>query len=97
MKDLFVRRVYTKQGINIAVDIDYVKKTVSLVEKNGGNKKWIFAERSLEYMNGWILILRAMEYAVTEAKKELEAIKEQEHEDFVNMYIELDKSLKKGK
>lgn len=97
MKDLFVRRVYTKQGINIVVDIDFVKKTVSLVEKDGTNKKWIFADRTQEYMSGWQAIFKAMDYATGEAKKELEAVTEQEHEAFVKMYMELDKALKKEK
>jgi hypothetical protein len=96
-KDLFVRRIYTKQGISVAVEIDFVKKTVSLVEKDGQNKKWIFADRTVEYMNGWSAILRAMDYAVQEAKKELDKVTEQEHEDFVKLYMELDKTLKKGK
>lgn len=95
MKDLFVRRMYTKQGINIVVDIDFIKKTVSLVEKNGTTKKWVFAQRTAEYMNGWSAILRAMDYAVQEAKKELDAVSEKEHEQFVKMYLELDKTLRK--
>lgn len=97
MKDLLVRRVYTKQGINIVVEMDFVKKTVSLTEKDGNFKKWVFADRTPEYMNGWLAILRAMELAVTEAKKEMDAITEKEHEDFVKMFYELDKALKRGK
>lgn len=99
MKDLFVRRVYSKHGINIVVELDFVKKTASLTEKEGKKKQWLFAERSVEYMNGWLAILKAMEYAVTECKKELEAIEEREHQDFLEMYMALDKALKidKGK
>lgn len=97
MKDLFVRRVYSKQGINIVVELDFIKKTVSLVEKDGNPKKWIFAERTPEYMNGWLAILRAMEYAVAEAKKEMDALEEKEHQEFVEMYYKLDQALKKGK
>lgn len=97
MKDLFVRRVYTKHGINIVVEIDFVMKSVSLVEKDGTNKKWVFAERGAEYMNGWLAILKAMEFAVAEAKKELDAINEKEHQEFVEMFYKLDKALNKGK
>lgn len=96
MKDLFVRRAYTKNGITIVVQMDFVKKTVSLTEKDGTNKKWVFAERTPEYMNGWLLILRAMEYAVSEAKKVMDAVTEKEHEEFVAMYMALDKALPKG-
>lgn len=96
MKDLFVRRMYSHKGVNVCVDLDFVKKTVSLVEKDGVNKKWIFADRTPEYMNGWLLILQAMEHAVSEAKKEMDKITEKEHEEFVEMYMQLDKVLKKG-
>ncbi len=99
MKDLFVRRVYTHKGINITVELNFVMKTVSLVERDGANKKWIFAERSPEYLNGWRAILAAMDYAIVQSAKEMAAITEKEHEDFVKMYYELDKALKvkKGK
>ena len=96
MKDLFIRRVYTKHGVSIVVDLDFVKKTVSLVEKDGTNKKWVFADRTPEYMNGWRSILKAMDYAVSEAQKEMDALKETEHAQFIEMYLDLDKALKKG-
>ena len=96
MKDLLVRRVYSKYGINVVVEIDYVKKSVSLVEKDGSAKKWMFAERTPEYLNGWRAIMLAMEYAVSEVQKEFEKLKEKEHKDFVAMYMALDKALKKG-
>jgi len=93
-RDLFVRRVYTKAGISIVVELDFVKKTVSMVEKDGAAKKWTFTERTPEYMHGWIMIFEAMKYAAAEAKKEIDAITEKEHEKFVAMYMELDKALK---
>lgn len=96
MKDLLVRRVYTKYGINIVVEIDYIKKSVSLVEKDGTNKKWIFADRTPEYFNGWRAIMLAMEYAVAEVQKEFETIKDKELKDFIELYQALDKPLKKG-
>lgn len=95
MTDLFVRRVYThKNGIGITVDIDYLKKTVSLVEKNGTNKKWIFAERTPEYLHGWRNILIAMEWAVQQVQAEFKAITEKEHEALAKLFMELDKPLK---
>lgn len=93
-RDLFVRRVYTKAGISIVVELDFIKKTVSLVEKDGKVKNWKFAERGPEYMHGWIMILEAMKYAAAEAKKEMDAISEKEHKKFVEMYMALDQALK---
>jgi hypothetical protein len=95
--DLFIRRVYTKAGIGITVELDFVKKTISFTEKDGSKKNWIFAERTPEYMHGWIAILDAMKYAAQEAKKELDARSEKEHKAFVEMYYALDQALKKGK
>lgn len=97
MRDLFVRRAYTKNGITVIADLDFVKKTVSLVEKDGSNKKWVFAQRTPEFMIGWRNILNAMQYAVEQAQKEMDAINKKDHEDFVEMYMNLDKSLAKGK
>jgi hypothetical protein len=99
MTDLFIRRVYEHKGIKVAVDIDLVKREISLVEQPNKNsqwskKKWIFAERGIEYMNGWLLILDAMKFAITEAKKELEAAKDRDDEAFVNMLVSLNDNLK---
>lgn len=96
MKDLFVRRVYTSYGISIVVDLDFVKKTVSLVEKDGTNKKWVFADRTPEYLNAWRNILRSMEYAIEQAQAEMQAVDDQEHKDLALMFMHLDQSLKKG-
>lgn len=93
-KDLFVRRVYTKAGISVVVELDFVKKTVSMVEKDGTPKKWTFTERTPEYMHGWIMIFEAMKYAAAEAKKEMDAISEKEHKKFLEMYVALDQALK---
>ena len=68
------------KGIKVDVKIDYIAKTVSLVDLNSHsvykcetiNKNWVFVGRTLDYMNGWLNILDAMKYAVTEAKKLLE-------------------------
>lgn len=96
MKDLFVRRVYSSYGVSIVVELDFVKKTVSLVEKDGSNKKWVFAERTPEYLNAWRNILRAMEYAIEQAQTEMQAVDEQESKDLALMYMQLDQALKKG-
>lgn len=95
-EDLFIRRAYTHKGISVAVDIDLVKKTISLVDKNGGNKKWLFAERQLEYMAGWQAILDAMKYAVTEATKVLQEAEKRDADKFAEMLIALSNPTLKG-
>lgn len=96
MTDLFVRRVYSSYGISVVVELDFVNETISLVEKDGSKKDWFFRERSVEYMNGWRNILRAMEHATAEAQKEMQAHIDGKLEDFVKQYQAVDKALKKG-
>lgn len=97
MKELFSRRVYTSYGTSVVVEIDFVKKTVSLTEKDGKPKEWQFAQRTPEYLNAWRNIMHAMEYAVEQAQKELAALDEKEHEEFVELYMKLDQALKNDK
>lgn len=66
------------KGIKITLDINYDAGTVSLVHQkdrfNGWQpKEFVFANRSLEYMNAWLLILDAIKFAVSQAKKDLES------------------------
>lgn len=96
MKDLFVRRAYTSYGITIIVEIDFVKKTASLVKKDGQPKSFKFAERTPEYFNGWRAIMLAQEYAVSEVQKEFAKLKDKELKEFIELYQSLDNSLKKG-
>lgn len=95
VKDLFVRRVYRRYGIDIVLEIDYVKKTVSLTEKDGSAKQWVFAERTAEYLNGWRNILHAMEAAIAEAQAELAKLGDKEHKEFMELYVAIDKQMLK--
>lgn len=65
---------FEKNGIRVCVKIDYQKRTISLVDSEGNPKKWLFSGRELGYMNGWLDILSAMQYAVQESSKRLDAI-----------------------
>lgn len=67
------------KGVKVTLKIDYDNGTVSFVERGGGygggdfvKKQYIFANRGLEYMNGWLNIIDAMRHATEEAKKLLE-------------------------
>lgn len=75
MKNLEIKTIEHK-GVSVTVKIDYDLGTVSLVQRDKSGsfttKNWIFQDRGLEYMNGWLDILKAMSVAVEEGKKELE-------------------------
>lgn len=102
VKDLIVYRAYNYKGVSILVKINFLDKTVTLVEREKGYgqdgfkpKKWLFADRTTEYLTGWEMILDAMKFAINEARKELEAVKEEEFNAFVDVMLELDKVVKK--
>lgn len=101
-KDLIVYRAYSHNGISILVKINFLDKTATLVERDKSYgqdgfkpKKWLFADRTIEYFTGWEMILDAMKYAINEARKEIEAVKEEEFNAFVDVMVELDKVVKK--
>ena len=99
MIDLQVIRKYTfEDGTVMHVKIDFENDKVSFVEKsNGGwvNKKMIFADRGLDYMNGWLNILGAMQYVVRQARAELDERNNKKIIEMVHLLAELD--VKKGK
>lgn len=70
-------KTYAHKGVSVMVKIDYDKGTISLMEKNHNMgsqdvpKKWVFAERGIEYMAGWLNILEAMSLAIGKAESEL--------------------------
>ena len=76
MKNLEIKTIEHNE-VKVTVKIDYDLGTVSLVERSHRgefvSKNWLFQDRGLEYMNGWLDILEAMTVAVKECKKELEA------------------------
>jgi len=58
--------------IKVLVKIDYIENEISLVEKHKGihiHKRWLFAGRGVECMNGWLNILEAQKVAIKEAKR----------------------------
>lgn len=64
-------KTYTHLGVNVRVKIDYEKGTISLLDQNDQPKQWLFAKRSIEYMQGWQNILDAMKHAIELATNDL--------------------------
>lgn len=92
-KELFIRKIYTKDGISVALDIDCESKTITFVERKGDGhykpKKWVFEKRGREYLGGWVKILSAMEYAIKEADKYLKELDSRDEEKFVELLMEI--------
>lgn len=94
--DIEVIRTYNYRGIRITLRINYLKKVVSIVEwdrvlKEFVPKKFIFAERELNYMGGWQLVYEALKVVTEEATKELEAVKDKEMEDLIESLLNFNK------
>jgi hypothetical protein len=70
--------------IAVTYKVDYDNGTATLVEMNPHGKyepkNWMFRNRSLSYMDGWVNILEAQIVAVKECKKLLGEAYEREEE-----------------
>ncbi len=74
MKTLQEIVTVTTNNIGITVKIDYQKNRISVIEpnQNYNSKKFIFAERGIEYINGWLNILDAIKEAIKFANDKME-------------------------
>ena len=89
MKTHQIIKTIEHKGIKVPIKVDFDLGTASLVEKdiNGKWKKkeFMFADRTLAYMNGWITILEAQIKAVEECKKLLEEAEKEKAEVVMNI------------
>lgn len=63
---------FTREGITVFTTIDYATRQISLVNKDGSKKQWLFAQRKPEYLPEWRRILEAMHFAVVQAEMRLD-------------------------
>lgn len=68
-----VEKVYAYGDRMVGVRIDYRKEQISLIDGNSEPERYVFAERGVEDMDGWLDILKAVEYAITKARGELQS------------------------
>lgn len=70
---------FIHKGITILVKIDYLNNEISFLSTKhlsidiNDPKHFVFAKRGVEYMNGWLTILEALQEATKDAKKKYEA------------------------
>lgn len=97
---------YIYGDVEVYIMIDYINNKFSLVEKplayteTTGVKKYVFAERGIEYMNGWLNVLEGVQYAIRSAKERYEIyMKEQEKEklDSAASILEVATDIVKGR
>lgn len=75
---------FEEQAVKVSVKIDYDKREISLVDQNFTDKKWIFAGRGLQYMQGWKDILKSMEYSIDKATALLQAENDRKNDEIIN-------------
>jgi len=79
--------------VKITVKIDYDYRQLSLVEQHGRDyvpKKWMFAEREIEYTRSWLTILDAMQTAISHCNAKLEAhIEEQDKQAIERVDVQM--------
>lgn len=78
VREVYIHKYVGKvQPVDVAVFIDYKKGIITLIDGTSDMntplsvKKWVFADRTIEYMAGWCDILDAMKEAVLAAKGRL--------------------------
>lgn len=88
---------FTYEWIKIYIKIDYINNKFYIVQPVWNwstgkfyNKDFTFVGRWVEYMQGWIQICSAIQYAIAEAKKlyeaELARVSKFKVEDIVDLY-----------
>lgn len=92
----FEIETYIHAGVAVTVSIDYDNGHISLVDQEKGSmpvrykgKQWIFANRTIEYMQGWQNIFDAMKLAVAEATKKLEKHQEEREKAIKKKHADL--------
>lgn len=98
-KHLEIKTIEHK-GIGITVKIDYDKGEISLVGKKMSDsnevkfesKHWVFANRTVEYIQGWVDIFEAMTGAVKEAREDLKKFQKKKDEHLRDVMGMVDKS-----
>lgn len=85
LKPVIEQYIYEEAGIQIGIQINYTKEEITLVEHDGTDKTWLFVRRGREYTQGWLAILSIMQEAIQHAQERLQAYKDKEFIDFVEM------------
>ena len=89
-------------GIKVTIKVDYDAGTVSLVCGSRGEKgnapyspkPYLFANRGVEYMQGWLNVLEAQAEAIKVAKKDLEDEQKRKNDFVTDVLIEATEMVK---
>ena len=83
--------IHEHKGIKVGITIDYRQKKISLIDTETLKQKhWLFNERSLEYMEGWVNVLNAMQVAIAGARLKLKGYVDEATEARVDIMVEIE-------
>lgn len=86
---------FTHKDISVIVKIDYKNGTVSFVKSDETPYHYIFADRTHEYLGGWVLVLEALQEATKFANERLLEYEEEVKSENIEMMIEMSEAIKK--
>lgn len=87
IKETYIHEI---DGIEVGIKINYQKRKISLVDtENFKVKHWIFPPSGLEYMEGWVNVLNAMQVVISGARLKLKVYLDDEVAERVDKVCEL--------
>ena len=85
---------YEHKGAVVYLHLDYQIGVVSIIEKDGGDKKFLFKGRTTEYLGGWVLVFEALteatKYADTRLKEQAAARESLKTSKLIDMMIAIE-------
>lgn len=107
---LKIKKYEFSDGTKLHVRIDFANNQIALCNKKGAvqpsqfgkEDKWeatkfLFAGRELDYMNGWLNILAAMQYVIRDARDELAEWQKVQKDKETNKIIDIMLALQETK
>ena len=85
---------YEHKGVVVYLHLNYQIGVVSIIEKDGGDKNFIFKGRTKEYLGGWVLVFEALteatKYADTRLKEQAAARESLKTSKLIDMMIAIE-------
>lgn len=85
------------KGVHLNLELNYDEGTVSFLNVDGSPQKFVFSERTVEYLGGWVKIARAIEEATIYADKLLREQRKLRDDEETTKLINIFTSIKMDK
>jgi hypothetical protein len=81
--------LFNQQGVLIRAHINYVTEEVSFIDIDGKPSKYVFANRGIQYLGGWVQVFRALEAVTRECDKRLRDYEKIKDEKFLHELMQM--------